>query len=1183
MKRRFISLFMIAAMLISVTAIAATNIGTNWGTMYFQYRTDAGSWEDLKTPQHWDTASGNVAYCLDHTKDSPPASANYSEFNPDSMMSATLQRGIKAILANGYPNNNGGLPDDQARYATANAIRAYLSENGMGYNFMTLSRGKVRAKSGYQAIYDFMEQLVQAGRSGTGGGSGSASITVTPPFQLWQTNGTNATATLHVTTVGTSQYNVTGLPSGVTMTGYTGNSGDTLTLTAPDSYAGTQLVLAFDAQGGSGEVSVYWYKPAGGSYQPVIVIDDTAFGGILRTTAVIGGAPEEEEPPPPPRYDLTVNKVDDEGNPLPGAQFTLSGTSGTQSFTAGSAEITELLGGGYTLTENGAPIGYIPSAVINITMNSDKTVTVVNKITVARVSKTDAYTHQTMPNVEFRVKNTSGGIMKLSQISAGVYKYNPSGSDTFLTDANGKVDIKGLPLGSYTFEEVAPPVGYAQASPQAGNVGTSNDSSSPSQIAVSNEPLTLELTKTDDFTKQLLDGAIFKLLDSAGDVVKLTKIANGEYKPDTSGSETFTTVSGKAFVRYLPVGSYKVVEVTPPIGFMPDSDKPFTMTVTNGMSSPVKVSMKDEPLTLELTKKDALTDTLLDGAVFMLLDEQDAVVKFAKTANGEYKADKNGADTFTTDKGKAILRYLPAGHYTVEEVTPPTGFMPDKPVKVEVKITNGTSNPAKAEMKDEPLTIEFTKLDSFTQQPMDGAKFRLTDENGTIIKLSPFDGKDGFYKVDSAGADTFTTKNGKAVIYYVPVGKYTIKETSAAIGFAKTPDKTVSVAITNGFSNPAKQSMQDEPLTLDVRKVDSLNGQPVGGAVFKLTDEDGKTIKLSPITGKVGYFKPDDKGSETFAIDSTGKAKILYLPFAVYKLLEVQAPVGYVLTAENVTVTVRSTNSLSDPAQIDVKNTPTKLIVEKLDATNNKYLDGGEFRMIGSDGKPVLLTKQNDGSYKANSTGSEIFAMTNGCAIITHVPIGKYSLEEVKAPDGYGIAKPITFTLTDANTINAPLKTGMADKPLMLKIRKVTRENKILTGAGFAIKAEGALNKALTFTKDDKGVYRYDPSVKETTIMVNEKGEAVIYGLPIGEYQLEETVVPKGYFPAPPQKIIIKSENDTDKPFEAVVVNDVTVKLGFDTDKWRLPMAIVLFVLALGGGVFVFLKLRQNRRGESDE
>ena len=113
----------------------------------------SGNYNPLKTPYHYDKTTGNVAYCLEHKKDSPSSSAEYTNFDASALWGQNTVTGIQAIVDHGYPNSNGGLSEEQAHYATANAIRAWMKESAdVGYEFM-LVHGQQRAV-GVVAVVD---------------------------------------------------------------------------------------------------------------------------------------------------------------------------------------------------------------------------------------------------------------------------------------------------------------------------------------------------------------------------------------------------------------------------------------------------------------------------------------------------------------------------------------------------------------------------------------------------------------------------------------------------------------------------------------------------------------------------------------------------------------------------------------------------------------------------------------------------------------------------------------------------------------------------------------------------------------------------------------------------------------------------------------------------------------------
>jgi len=172
----FISLVLFAS-----TAMAAVSIGSRNVTSMFDYNGGSG-WKDLSTPEHYvvGTSPEQVAYCLQHKNDSPHNSA-YNDSDILSSYSSRVQTGLCIVLENGYPYSTGSLTATEARYATANAVRFWLSENGISgqYNFTNLGAysdsqlrsyaaagqigNKIRANSGYTDVLQFsVELLIQA-------------------------------------------------------------------------------------------------------------------------------------------------------------------------------------------------------------------------------------------------------------------------------------------------------------------------------------------------------------------------------------------------------------------------------------------------------------------------------------------------------------------------------------------------------------------------------------------------------------------------------------------------------------------------------------------------------------------------------------------------------------------------------------------------------------------------------------------------------------------------------------------------------------------------------------------------------------------------------------------------------------------------------------------------------------
>ena len=147
---------------------AGVTVSTKSSTAYFQTYASTSTWVDIGTPQHVINETGKVAYCLQTSLNSP-SNSGYSSANWSDFYDQTTLTGLRAILEHGYPASNGGFTDDQARYATANAIRFWLAERGcegvpswMNYSAYSYI---FRAKSGYEDLFNWCIALLTLARN----------------------------------------------------------------------------------------------------------------------------------------------------------------------------------------------------------------------------------------------------------------------------------------------------------------------------------------------------------------------------------------------------------------------------------------------------------------------------------------------------------------------------------------------------------------------------------------------------------------------------------------------------------------------------------------------------------------------------------------------------------------------------------------------------------------------------------------------------------------------------------------------------------------------------------------------------------------------------------------------------------------------------------------------------------
>ena len=87
--RALLCLVLAVSLLLPMTVGAlagSTTIGTDASRPeYFEALGASGNYNPLKTPYHYDKTTGNVAYCLEHKKDSPSSSTEYTDFDASAL------------------------------------------------------------------------------------------------------------------------------------------------------------------------------------------------------------------------------------------------------------------------------------------------------------------------------------------------------------------------------------------------------------------------------------------------------------------------------------------------------------------------------------------------------------------------------------------------------------------------------------------------------------------------------------------------------------------------------------------------------------------------------------------------------------------------------------------------------------------------------------------------------------------------------------------------------------------------------------------------------------------------------------------------------------------------------------------------------------------------------------------
>ncbi len=1000
---------------------------TNSAFDYLQYYKD-GSWNDLNTPRHWIESTGEVVYCVEHAA-SNPHGQTYTATSPSSVFSASTLSGLNSILMYGYPNNKpAGFTDDEARQATANAIRFWLSEQGEAESYSFTNRRAnptyIRAKSGYEHVLEYADELLAKARARQ---ELPHSIGFSPStVQLTASgSGFSGQTSVQLTNINSGYtLNTNGLPAGASVSGYTGNRSETLTITVPASAAGQSFSISAQGSDTRSVDNITAYVPASGDYQKIFLCATTA--QVVATASFNVGVPAYGQ--------VQITKTGTNGAALAGVKFGIYSDSGC------SSKIGELTtGSDGTATSGNLSVGtvYIKeiSTVSPYVMTAEVKSAAITTNTVAKVAFTNAVatgkiviqkTGDVLTSKES--KETEYGTVSVPAYSAKglsgvVYEVKNSGGTvvaTITTNDKGVAETGVLPLGTYTVQEKSAPTGYivddtvhtvtlAYKDQNTAVVTAALNADNELQTGSVKIRKMTEMFNYDkiDFYNALAEGYVFGLYtaENIGDVP--ADVLVEVLTTDAQGIAQ-TSVS-------LPYGEYYLKELSVPV----ETVEMLTDTLPLTIDSEMNVQYYDKPIyntmfkaKIGVYKLDAAnTERALAGAVFEVRD----------TAGKLF-------DTITTNKdGYAETIDLPVGEYKVKEVTPPAGFILSDEVKT-VTLTTEDKETAVFEMTNKANSVKIRKLDSHNKLPLANATIKVTDASGKVF----YEGK--------TGADGYITMKE------IPAGKYTWQETVAPDTYS-IDTTTYSFTMDNYGKVTGDIEFANGPITLEITKMNTYTNKPFAGITFTLQDSEGKAIKTK--LTKEGYRIPAEDGTETFVTDANGKAVFKYLKAGKYKLVET-VPTGYI--ADGTTeIELTDKHRETAPCKVTVNNCPTGIKVLKIDASTEKPIAGAGFRFKVKDGlgfETLTFTKSEDGKYAFDEKGTVMDLMVdkNGEVFVHGLPLGDVWIEESVVPNGYfpvaarkievtsemSAVKPLEIKIPNSKSVKLGMDTDWWELPAMI-------------------------------------------------------------------------------------------------------------------------------------------------------
>ena len=170
--------------------------------------------------------------------------------------------------------------------------------------------------------------------------------------------------------------------------------------------------------------------------------------------------------------------------------------------------------------------------------------------------------------------------------------------------------------------------------------------------------------------------------------------------------------------------------------------------------------------------------------------------------------------------------------------------------------------------------------------------------------------------------------------------------------FSRLPTVSQTIQIQEGKT--VSLTFKNQPKGgIIIQKRDSISGQPLPGAEFRVTTAAGCEVGLD---GVIGTSTLTQNG--LFTTDSSGEIRISNLAPGAYVLTETKAPTGYVMDAPSTNVVIGANG---DTQTVIITNTPkATLTITKRDAVTRKPLANAEFIVRDSEGHAVGPTKKVD-------------------------------------------------------------------------------------------------------------------------------------------------------------------------------------------------------------------------------
>ena len=550
-------------------------------------------------------------------------------------------------------------------------------------------------------------------------------------------------------------------------------------------------------------------------------------------------------------------------------------------------------------------------------------------------------------------------------------------------------------------------------------------------LTFENIPLSaLVVWKYDSVTGEAVSNAVFQVKYLTGTSGTGGTVI-GTYKTSANGSFTLTG---------LREGTYIVEELASDSGHVIDF-APQTAYISGKQQDVVQLYFGNSPKGALLVKKiDSVTHEPLSDVEFMVTTSDGTVVG---DANGKFVTDSAGSFT--------VSGITPGTVLVVKETRAKAGYLlDDAPQTATIKAGQTVT----LEFRNQPQgSLIINKLSSADKKtPLEGVLFQITYSDGSYVDNGALSSK-GLYRTD---------KNGQIILSGI-TGTVIVTEVETIKGY-RIDDASRSQTIEVRANDTQQLWFYNTPISgILIHKISSVDGKAIPGVTFLLYDSTNAPIAQAT---------SDDRGYAYFED----------LPAGRYSLRELENE-GYVRDTQKKTVYVKS----GETTEVEWENTPItgQIQITKRSADYNPtnglpagtLLEGAVFEIADKAGNVVDTIRSN----------------SRGLAISKQLPLSRYFIREVKAPEHYGISeKELTVYLEYEGQIarleveDKSLTTGvsitktgpkeiMANQPVRYAFSNIANTSNVSLSNFYwrdTLPAQVRLEKVVTGTYNFSGTYK---------------------------------------------------------------------------------------------------------------